>query len=318
MKYLVVGDIHWTATLPYHTGLVRLFTWLVKRYGDHTLIQTGDWYDSTHEDWEAVIDTATGFLLQFPEAHLVTGNHDVNFDRRRRLGNALLPLTRHPTVKVYASPKANVKIGTYQWLFLPYLKGFGRNDEAYTDFRGTGDFAVAHLARPGQGWGKDEYALKGLAARDVFLGHIHEPYEEIEGETCFQNIGVPQMTKNGEQHHEPQLFTISDTGVVSRVVIPRFLRVEEVAYGDTPEDPESNLVAVIDAPSLTAIREKYGKYHLLESACKVERDTIGGLEVAETLASSYDLGSLPRRFHEFLLTRKVPTEYAECIKGYLG
>lgn len=65
------------------------------------------------------------------------------------------------------------------------------------------------------------------------------------------------------------------------------------------------------------VRERYGKYYILESACKVERST-GGLEAAEALASSYDLGSLPRRFSDFTVGRQVPKEYVECIMRYLG
>ena len=274
---LVIQDVHWKIKEPYFSGLRNLFDWLLKQYPEHTYIFTGDFFDISSPNWQTFV-MARDYLLRMPYVHIVRGNHDYSSIK----GNSLSALNLHRNISVY-SAMSEVKINGNNFLMLPYDYK-SEVMKAYENVTGYYDYVVTHVTPARVAFGDEGIDLR-VKAKAIFHGHEHLSKDFQENEVTNHIIGVPQVTRNGEQEFKKRMFEIKSDGSYQEIQLPIFMDIQDIKYGERIEN-KNFLYNVYDAPSQQAVWEMYPKkegYHIRDAGIEVFRSASEIQEMKENL-----------------------------------
>lgn len=288
---LNIGDIHNKTTQPYYSLNREFFEWLVKNHKNDIPVFSGDFWDTSNPHSEDLVDIFLDYLLQFPEVHIVTGNHEIG----ARNGNPLVPLRRIPNIHIYTEPTETTILGV-KYLMLPFLYNVKEMKEKYEALTNQVDYVMSHVAYPGTNFGApDEINLSGIQAKAFFYGHIHEPMD-------FGNhhiLGVPNTTRYGEQDWKKRMAIVNPENSYRFVSLEDFVKFEDVEFGKDPINPKA-ILNVKKAPSVKAVMIKYKGFHLRLQGIELE----GGSTSAITYEDQKGLMnfSLENNFNEFYIS----------------
>jgi len=252
---IFLGDVHFKQKQPYYNSTCELFEYLLKEYPNSTLVQTGDFFDTSNPHSELLVDKAIHYLLKFKEVHIISGNHELS----NRTGNPLYLLNRIDKLNVYLEPK-EVLIEDENFLMLPYLYNLKQMKELYETYdctNGTIDYVVSHVAYPNTNFGSpDEINLSNIKAKYYIYGHIHKP----QSYDNHHIIGVPITTRYGEHEWVKQIGVLQNNNFELRE-IPSFINFEDVDFNNEPES-NTSILNVYNAPSVKAVLQKYKNYNI--------------------------------------------------------
>lgn len=302
---ILIGDVHWdkSSDSPYNRGLRKLFGWLVEEFKHEIWIQSGDYFDSARPNWD-VYNEAVGFLLNPDRVILLDGNHD----KSKNIGSCLQSLNLHSNIEVYNN-KTEIKIGKQTWLILPDLYSSEAMKE-YENIEEEFDFGIGHIAPIGTNFGKDEIDLKCKFRKAMFYGHIHIPMRTKSKNHII--IGVPQPTRNGEQHHQPVIYNIDDdTGEYKKIDVPKFMTIENIKYDEEPFSKD-NIINVVNAPSIQSVRDRYQGYNIREEGIELALDST---ETIENKINNFS-EDLEGKFTSWSIIEEIEKEYQDCIFEY--
>lgn len=306
---LILGDCHFKDKEPYLSSLIKLFEFLLEKYPNSILIQTGDFLDSARVHNEKVINKCLELLLKFKEVHIITGNHEIN----NNIGNPLSFFPHHNNIYTYFNPTIK-EIDNKKFLFLPYIIPIKEMKKYETDFNlEEFDYVITHSAYPGSNYNSlDELNLDTIKCKKVIYGHIHD--FKIHNEKHIQ-IGVPHTTRFGEHTFDKKCVLINEDEFKIET-LPQFFTFEEILYGEIPKS-DKNILYIKDAPSFSAIYEKYSNYIIHGNKCNILRNELEINIDYQKLSGNLN-SNLLNQFNEF--TKKFPLkiELQETITKYLS
>lgn len=309
---VIVGDTHWKDKEPYYAGLKNFFRWLLETYPDETMIFTGDMFDTATPHFDTVYDVVIEYLLRFKAVHIVAGNHEEKFAKTK--GNCLRPLRHHPTIHIYTRPTV-VEIDKYSFWMLPFQYDYAQVKAYETaPLPKPVDFIICHATPQKLAFGDEGVNLR-LKVSQVIWGHIHTPFE-YRDDVNVQNIviGVPQVTREGEQDFEKAILEFNPrTEKFEQKVIPVFMTIETVEYGEEPKSKD-NLINVVNAPSIPAVYERYKGYYVNKEHIEVLRTD---KEVVEEESKIFFNTKLEEQLVKYAEEKAVPKEMSDCILSYM-
>lgn len=266
-KIIFIGDQHWKNKEPFKLKTTEFFIDLQKKYSEDILVFTGDFFDTASSHFDEVMRLAVEYLLPFSEVHIVSGNHECN---NKRSGNPLSVLNQFSNIKTYLE-KTEVMIEGKKFLMLPYLYSL-KEMKKYEDISGGDyDFVVSHVAYPNtNGGASDELDLSKINAKYFIYGHIHEP--QNFGNHCI--LGVPLTTRYDERDWRKRIgiynIEFNDFGFEE---LPNYITYETIKFGEEPVDKNS-ILNIIDAPSISSVRERYEGYHIRLQGVKLNEENL--------------------------------------------
>lgn len=312
MKFIELGDIHLKNKEPYLTGLKKLFNYLIEKYGDYILLQSGDFFDTSVPHYDYIYSIGADFLKSFKEVHLITGNHDVSQIR----GNCLTTLSRIQNIHVYDSIE-DVQIGDVRVKFIPYpFKKSIRDMLEDTSKLKDCDLSLSHTSPIGKNFGMDEYLYKFKSTLGHDFGHVHNHMNfTIEGiPHCV--LGVPQTTRNLE-HLFKKYIKIYDDGKVTIEQLPEFMTIEDVRYGDEPSSKD-NFINVYDAPSVDSVEEKYKSYNIRREGIRLLRTELSSNTLDSKLDSILGSKKLINTFMQYAKDNSISDEVIRSVLDSLN
>lgn len=310
----IIGDVHWKSeeNHPHNLGLRKLFPELQKICKGSPVIFTADYFDDPTPHWN-VYEEAMEAASIFDETWFIKGNHDESKIR----GNSLKPFRFAKNVKVVNEYSVR-NIGGYKVALCPYFKPVEKMHDFYSSLEDEVDFPVCHFSPPGKNFGgKDEILLKMKAKIAYFYGHVHssEDFKLKRGGLNHVLIGVPQTTRNGEQHFKKRIIHVVEDTYKS-IDLPIFFDIQTLSYGEEPANKDF-IYNIMDAPSVDLALEKYKEFNIrkegvriLENSKKKKDNTKA--DITFTLDTN-----LKKNFSEFSKEYDVSEEVSSTLISYL-
>lgn len=314
---IIVGDVHFRAKEPFLTGLHQIFSYLISKYKDATVIFTGDFLDNSSPHW-SVIDIAIDYLSKFKEVYIVEGNHDSSYIK----GRALTAFKYRNNIHIIEE-KTEMMVDGYHFLFLPHTDNIDTL-VSYEKLMGTYDYVVSHLTHK-----KVQFKNEGIAfnmkAKAIIHGHIHVQFDfhdEDNGDQYNVILGVPQVVKQGE---ETQNFRIAKIGPevspsakagIEFETLPVYMTIETVEFGNMPTS-KTNYINVIGAPSVHAAKEMYKGFFLRNEGISLKRTEIKQEDI-QKVELDFSSKLLPK-FLAFVKTKtEMPKEVMDAGVHYIN
>jgi hypothetical protein len=247
---IVIGDLHIKEHPLYKKAVLSFLGWLYDNYKDETIIQLGDFFDSSSINHSLMLEVAN-ILKNFNELHILTGNHD----QSRRMNNILKNFNNYDNIFIYED-KATYMIDRQSCLFLPYKY----NMSDYEEIEGEWDFIFPHFTPKQESFGKEFIDISKIKGQKVY-GHIHN-YAVYDDAFI---LGVPVITRNGESNN-PILSIVEKK--ITEIHPPIFFQIQNLSYGQPIENFDW-LYNIINAPSIKSVYEMYPSINIREGGVSV-------------------------------------------------
>lgn len=263
---IIISDLHLKSKEPYWNAQLEFLKWLEENFDDDFIIFTGDITDTSTPTWEVHSEFEKFLINRNNKTYIVHGNHEFS----RLKGSALLSYSFLDKVCVAFDPQVH-EISNIKFLLLPYL--YTDMNETYENYvwKEPDGICVTHLAPPGTSYGHGEVDLKNISCKTIIHGHIHIYDRFIKHDVDNIILGVPLITRNGEQYFKKQILKIdSKTKNLEFIEVPEFLTIETVEYGKYPNS-KKNIINVVNAPNVNSVLEKYKDYHIREEGISIVR-----------------------------------------------
>lgn len=305
---VLIGDLHVKDSLdsPYNKGIFKFLDWIIERYPDSHILQSGDLFDG-QVSWDTYTKLIT-YIRKFKKFYVAKGNHDQSNVEHisKRKGTGLEPLTFLSNTTVALKEPMDIDIAGFHFKFLPYQKHPERL-AAYREITGKCDFSLAHTSPVDKNFGKDEVYFT-FESRADYYGHIHQYYKgKWQGRnTCI--LGVPQPTREGEQHDKHYIMEMGSDGLSKAVEVPKFFDIVSVPYSTDPQDLNPDyLYNVIDAPDARSVLSKFKGLHIRRKGIRLERTATHSINIQEILDNK-----LVPRYKLFCHDNQIPQEVLSC------
>lgn len=261
-KMIQFGDDHIRQEEPFFEAKKRFFQWCLQQEWNNEnniMFHVGDLFHRNLPTPKE-INLAVDFIgnLKFKSMIFIPGNGQHEYNRQKK-SYAIEAIESLPGVQVYYLPQTKT-IGNTRILFLPWIPDNVYDDipkmkeyyektlqDAYKEK--TFDFVFGHFAC--KKFFDDEVDIDWIQGKKR-MGHIHFPDETY--------LGINTITRSDEKGIPLNLDSIDlNTGVMSKIAIPRFLDYYDVQYPETVKDVEAELpvLEVFDAPSEEEARRLY-------------------------------------------------------------
>lgn len=298
---IIIGDTHFKELPVYLNAQIKFLEWLHTNYKNEHLLFLGDFYDTPTVHFDKVQDHILEIILQFPHIHIIHGNHEYNRGR----GSVLRTLSRFKNIKVYFEDCTEI-IEDKKTLILPfqYKEEDFRRYELITERH---DIVAGHFSPPGYNRGVDEVDLQ-MDADNFIYGHIHIPADFINdhGRHCI--LGVPLVTRNGEQDCKKRIYSTTD----GYIPVPTFMTIESVKYGDEPKSKD-NLLNIYDAPSVESVYMKYGDFNVRREGIEFVRT-----QQQNTQDMKKNFSSLEDHFERYTKDKNTSKEVHDTVLSYFS
>lgn len=303
---MVCSDLHFKRfpNSPYNKGLDKLLRYFLEKYADYVWVFTGDFFDDDVMHYGVITHAVKLLDMHDKPKYIVTGNHELG-----NYGNILAPL-RYSKINIEYEHKIRT-VGDYKVQFFPYLPKV-RDMKIYENCEDESDITISHFALPGQNFGNlDEIKLKCKAKICHINGHIHLPFQSSIDDQIYLTPGVPQCTRNLEQHHKPQIVRIED-GKYNMDDLPVYFTIEDLKFGEKPKY-ENSIINVIDAPSMDVVRMEYKDFNVREEGVKLKRTEIDvKSKVENVLHKDIDI-----KWITWATENKKSKEVMDAVSSYL-
>lgn len=314
-RIAIIGDVHLSDRSPMFEAQVQLLQWLIDTHKDDHVIFTGDFWHTSSPHWERAYNTGLDCLLQFKDAHLISGNHEMlSSGAKSHKGNLLKPLKdRYSNLHIYLEPEA-VTIVDSSFLMLPFLYDRHAMVEQYEALKWSGDYIVTHCSPPGKNHGAEEVSFKGCKVKKIFFGHIHE--QSDEGKHCV--VGVPNTTRNDERLFDKRYVTI-ENGKVESHPVPIFYDIVDIDFDTALEDTREKVkdlweINIKGTPSVREAKRKFKGFNIRDEGIEVIHAVVNN--PGEVAVQNFS-DSLESDFDEFVATEGLSERVANTCRQYL-
>jgi DNA repair exonuclease SbcCD nuclease subunit len=311
---IIVGDVHFRSKEPFLTGLHGILQHLISHYKNEIIIFTGDFLHTSSPHWD-IIDIAIKYLLQFKEVYILEGNHDSSYIK----GKGLTAFKHLPTIHIIEE-KTEITIEGQNFLFLPHTENV-ETLKSYEKLTGSYDYVVTHLTHK-----KVQFRNEGISfnmkAKAIIHGHIHTQFDFFDDENGNQFnciIGVPQFVNSGEENQIYRIAKIDGSRPghgIEFESLPVFTTLETVEYGTMPSN-KNNYINVINAPSVSAVKEMYKGYYIRNEGISLKRTPVDEKDIQKV---ELDFSSkLLEKFIAFAKSKvELPKEVMDCGIHYIN
>ena len=260
MKFIFIGDYHWTDKEPYFTGLKKLSKYIIDNYKNDIVFFSGDFWDKNTPNWEKAYSEGLDLLLSLNNVHLINGNHELGTK-----GNLLAPLkNKFKNLSIYTE-KTELEIEGYKFLMLPFLYDRKKMDSEYKNLTGEYDFVFNHVSPIGSNYGQEEFDFNLLnVSQAIIYGHIHTKKQFVAGNNQHYVLGVPQPTKSGEDSIKSILEFDIDTKQFTEIDLPCYFDILNLDYQkiDINTLNKDFLYNVYNAPSIIDVENKLKGFYI--------------------------------------------------------
>jgi DNA repair exonuclease SbcCD nuclease subunit len=302
---VIFGDIHTTEKEPFKTGQDKLLQWILDTFDkDEEIVFVGDWFDNHIPYWDSV-ERSQKFFQSRNNSYVIEGNHDIGYK-----GSSLVSLNPIKNVTIISKP-IEMTIEGLNLLMLPYRTKSGLDE--YKVFEGKSyDYILGHFDPPYYELSKSRFNWDNIQGIFI-LGHIHNPFETTINKNKFIQVGIPQVTQEGEQSFSNSYIKINGRSNYEIKEIPKFMTIEDVMYGDEPVS-KNNLLNIIDAPSSIAAYRRYptNEYFLRKAGIKLKEEETS-IEEKNELGEVTELSKLSLN-DKFLNWGKSKEKNLEIVK----
>jgi hypothetical protein len=150
--------------------------------------------------------------------------------------------------------------------------------------------------------------IKGLGKEVIqIFGHTHTKKEYVNKII----VGVPLITRHGEENNP--IIQISENKKIEYVNIPVFIDIKTIQFGE-PMENENYIYNIINAPSYSAVYEKYPVENIRHEGISV---LVNDEESEENVFYCTD-SSFTQVFSDFSEESKVPQAEKNMSIKYLG